>query len=181
MREQYLEQIQTKLGENFPNTDHSALRMIATLTNAYHILLSVMERAIAGYGVTPQSIDVLIAIFVGPEDGCPLVEISERLMLSPANITGLVEGLVKKGLVSRREFPGDRRKRLAQLTPKGKELIENFIPESARFLQVVLAPLTLEDKLQLSERLGQLSALLLPYWERRIVPDFKRLASAEKI
>lgn len=174
MRDQYLNKIMEQLGEKFPAFDHTTIRMIAALTNTYHILLSVMERALSGYGITPQSMDVLVALYVNQEHGCPLGEIGEMLMVSPANITGLVEGLVKKGLVSRTEHPEDRRKRLVKLTPAGLSLVEEMIPESARFFQVALAPLTREDKQQLTERLGMVSGLLLPYWERRIVPNFRR-------
>ena len=181
MRDLYLNKIMERLGEKFPAFDHSTIRMIAALTNTYHILLSVMERALSSYGITPQSMDVLVALYVNQEHGCPLGEIGEMLMVSPANITGLVEGLVKKGLVSRKEHPEDRRKRMVKLTPKGIKLMEEFIPESARFFQVVFASATLEDKLQLCERLGQLSGLLLPYWERRIVPDLRRSASSEDL
>jgi len=132
MRDQFLKEVKAKMEERFPEFDHSTLRLAATLTNTYHIMLSVMERALASCGITPQSMDVLIAIYVNPRQGCTMVEISDRLMLSPVNITGLVEGLVRKGLVDRREHPVDRRKRLVELTAEGTRRLAAFIQESSR-------------------------------------------------
>lgn len=181
MRDQHLDEVVQKMDESFPDFDHSIMRMIAAIANTYHILLSVMERAFSAYGITPQSMDVLVALYVNREQGCPLGEISERLMVSPANVTGLVDGLVKKGLASRREHPEDRRKRLATITPRGIELMEAFIPESARFFEEVFADLSQEDKLQLYDRLGQVSRRLLPYWERRRVADLQRSTPRKQV
>lgn len=171
MREEYLNEIMERLSEQFPGFDHSTIRMIAALSNTYHILLSVMGRALSNYGITPQSMDVMIALYVKRDQGCLLGEIGELLMVSPANITGLVQGLVKKGLVSRKEHADDRRKRLARITPRGIAFMEDFIPESAQFLHEMFASASPQDKQQLYERLGQLSKLLMPYWEKRLVPN----------
>jgi len=167
MREQYLNKLMERFGEQFPGFDHSTVRMIAALSNTYRILQSVMERAFSVYGITPQSMDVLIALYVMKDRGCLLGEISELLMVSPANITGLVEGLVKKGMATRIEDPGDRRKRLAEITPRGIAFVEMLVPSSAEFFKEVFASITTKDKRQLCERLGQISTLLLPYWEKR--------------
>ena len=172
MRDQYLNELTERLSEQFPGFDHSTIRMIAALSNTYHILRSVMERAFSIYGITPQSMDVLVALYVMKDRDCLLGEIGELLMVSPANITGLVERLVKKGLVKRMEDPGDRRKRLTALTPRGIAFMETFIPASAGFLQEVFASVTPENKQQMYDRLDQISTLLLPYWEKRKVPVF---------
>lgn len=170
MRDQYLNKLMERFGEQFPGFDHSTVRMIAALSNTYHILQSVMERAFSVYGITPQSFDVMIALYVMKDRGCLLGEIGDLLMVSPANVTGLVEGLVKKGMATRMEDPIDRRKRLAEITPLGIAFLEMLIPASAEFFKEVFASITTEDKRQLWERLGQISALLLPYWEKRKVP-----------
>lgn len=178
MRDRYMNELTERFSEQFPGFDHSTIQMIAALSNTYHLLLSVMVRAFSIYRITPQSMDVLIALYVRKDRDCLLGEIGELLMVSPANITGLVEGLVKKGLVNRMEDPGDRRKRLAELTPRGIAFMETFIPTSAKFLQEIFASVTLEDKQQLCKRLGQISTLLLPYWEKRKVPVFPGPKSA---
>jgi MarR family 2-MHQ and catechol resistance regulon transcriptional repressor len=178
VRDRYMNELLERFSEQFPGFDHSTIQMIAALSNTYRRLLSVMERAFSIYGITPQSMDVLITLYVMKDRDCLLGEIGERLMVSPANITGLVEGLVKKGLVNRMEDPGDRRKRLAELTPRCIAFMDTFIPTSAKFLQEIFASVTPEDKQQLYDRLEQISTLLLPYWEKRKVPVLPGLKSA---
>lgn len=58
----------------------------------------------------------------------PLKELSTLLVRTPANITGLVDGLVKRGLVKRTTHPHDRRMKLAELLPRGRELFEEILP-----------------------------------------------------
>jgi MarR family transcriptional regulator, 2-MHQ and catechol-resistance regulon repressor len=157
--------------ERFPKLDHSSVKMVAALANAHHILFSVMERAFSKSGITPQSMEVLRILYLRKEQGYLLGEIGEQLMVSPANVTGLVEGLVKKGLVDRKEQPGDRRKRLTELTPLGIEFIEKLIPVIAGFFGEVFTSLSSEDKQQLYDRLNQLSKLLRPYWDKRLAPQ----------
>lgn len=180
MRDQHQNDVVNCLERQFPGFDHSTMRMMAALASTYHILLSVMERALTEYKVTPQSMDVLVALYVKKGQECLLGELGELLMVSPANITGLVEGLVRKGLVTRKEHPEDRRKRLAEITPRGIELMEEFIPECARFFQEVFASVSSEEKQRLCELLGQLSNLILPYWEKRLVLNLQRSKSRRR-
>lgn len=173
MRDQYLDEIVERFEGRFPQFDHSTMQMVAALSNTYHILLAVMERAVSHYGITPQAMDVLIALYVKQESGgCLLGELADLLMVTPANITGLVQGLVKKGLVTRKELATDRRKRLAQITPHGVEIIEDIIPASAHFFHEAFAPVSIEDKQRLFKGLRQISSLLMPYWDKRLSPRF---------
>ncbi len=173
MRDQHLQAIIDKLDEQFPDYDHTAIRLVVELSNANHILASVMERTFARYKITPQSMDVLTLLYMKRGQECVLGEIGELLLVSPANVTGRVQGLVRKGLVERREDPLDRRKRLAEITPRGIALMEDFLPKSARFLQDVFAAVSPEDKRQLCAHLRQIADLLMPYWEKRILPELE--------
>jgi Transcriptional regulators len=65
-------------------------------------------------------------------------ELQRRMMLAPATITGLVDGLVKSGLVSRLKNEEDRRWVLLQLTPAGKELVDDILEYRAWVLQSAL-------------------------------------------
>lgn len=179
MRDQHLNEVMERLAGQFPEFDNSTMRMMVTLSNTYHILLSVMERALTEYGITPQSMDVLIALYVRSGRECLLCELGELLMVSSANITGLVEGLVRKGLATRKEHPADRRKRLAEITPRGIALAEDFIPASTHFFQDMFAPISTQDKQRMCELLGQLSKLVLPYWEKRLLPILQRPKSRQ--
>ena len=52
--------------------------------------------------------------------GMTLGQLSQRMMVSNGNVTGLVERLVAQGLVDRRSSPNDRRSQIVSLTPEGR-------------------------------------------------------------
>jgi DNA-binding MarR family transcriptional regulator len=52
--------------------------------------------------------------------GMTLGELSQRMMVSNGNVTGLSERLVALGLLDRRQSPSDRRAQLVSLTPEGR-------------------------------------------------------------
>ncbi|MBP7866629.1 MAG: MarR family transcriptional regulator [Acidobacteria bacterium] len=167
MRDKLFEEARQVFAKRFPDLDHTTVGMVGALSNAYHLLYAVMERAMVRYGVTPPSLDVMVVLFVRDKDGCTLGEIGELLGVSPANITGLVDGLVRKGLVSRVEHAMDRRKRLARLTDKGTEMMGSFIPDCAGFLHNILSPVAPGELRQLQDSLLRVANLLVPFWEKR--------------
>lgn len=60
--------------------------------------------------------------------------LAETLGISKANATGLVDRLVKKGLVSRRRSEKDRRVVIVQLTPEGARVAEHLARVNRRGL-----------------------------------------------
>src|SRR5216683_3971774 len=57
-------------------------------------------------------------------DSLPLGQLAERLACVKSNVTQLVDRLEADGLVSRAPDPGDRRSRLAVITPAGRDAYE---------------------------------------------------------
>lgn len=62
-------------------------------------------------------------------DPAPLAggQVAERIGASPAAVSRALEGLVRKGLVSRRESEEDRRVRLFSITDRGRELADDLV------------------------------------------------------
>ena len=55
-------------------------------------------------------------------------DLAGKILKTPRNITMIVDNLEKRGLVTRRQNPGDRRYWDIHLTPKGKQLFEEIFP-----------------------------------------------------
>jgi DNA-binding MarR family transcriptional regulator len=64
----------------------------------------------------------LMAQLDATEVGLRMGEISNRLMVTTGNITGLTDELEADGLVERAADPHSRRASLVRLTPKGRKL-----------------------------------------------------------
>ncbi|MGY1743208.1 MULTISPECIES: MarR family winged helix-turn-helix transcriptional regulator [unclassified Blastococcus] len=52
--------------------------------------------------------------------------LADGLGVTPRNVTGLVDGLVEAGLVTREPHPGDRRATLVSFTDRGARLVDEF-------------------------------------------------------
>lgn len=83
-------------------------------------LASFKRAVMAETGVTPSQFVILDALW--QEDRRPLKDLASVARCTPATITGIVDVLERKGLVSRQTNPRDRRSMLVTLTPKGRAL-----------------------------------------------------------
>ena len=87
----------------------------------------------------PQLVTLHLLAHVG---GRSVGEIGNRLRLSPAATSHLVERLVQADLVARAEDPGDRRQRRLAITPNGRRLVDRISSERTREVSAALAGLS---------------------------------------
>jgi len=59
---------------------------------------------------------------IEPERPLPMGRLAQTLACDASNVTGLVDRLEARGLVQRRQSPGDRRVKVIQLTPTGSRV-----------------------------------------------------------
>ena len=83
-------------------------------------------------------------------------ELSDRLRLSLPGASRLVDGLMRRGWIERREDPDDRRMKRIGITAEGRRVIDRI--ESARLvgLEQYAASLTPEQRATLSSALSDL-------------------------
>ena len=100
-------------------TSKQRLRLWLSLLRATrHIESAVREEMRLGFATTLPRFDVLAALDRN-RDGMLMSELSQWLMVSNGNVTGIVERLVKDGLVERRRVAGDKRAIRVRLTAAG--------------------------------------------------------------
>jgi DNA-binding MarR family transcriptional regulator len=71
-----------------------------------------------------------------------LGELSQRMMVSNGNVTGLVDRLVDQGLLSRRPSPRDRRAQLVSLTAEGRRFFRAMARANGDWIADMLADLS---------------------------------------
>src|SRR2546423_4047240 len=86
----------------------------------------------------------------------PVNTIGPKVWLTPGSISVAVERLVKKGLVSRKDHPDDRRVRQVELTAKGRTLIIRGFREHAAAMEHVADVLSKNERLTLLRLLKKL-------------------------
>ena len=89
-------------------------------------------------------------------DGMVLGEVSKRMMVSPGNITVLVERLTESGHLSRATLPTDRRVQIIALTPFGRAEFEKMAARHADWIADLFAGLEPADGGVLMEVLAKL-------------------------
>jgi len=88
---------------------------------------------------------------------CGMSQISERFDISNAAASQLAEKLVQNKYIERAEDPSDRRAKVLQLTPKGKELIDAGVAERYRWLDELMKNLSTDEKSKVQEGLNILT------------------------
>jgi DNA-binding MarR family transcriptional regulator len=81
-----------------------------------------------GDGLTPQKFGVLI-VLAAEKDPITLSDLRRSLGTTQANVTGLVAGLERSGLLERRTSREDRRVSYVSLSRSGRRLVEARSPQ----------------------------------------------------
>lgn len=137
--------------------DFDTINLIVTLKRTAGELAAILESRYTGsMRVTPGRINILMTLDAQPDKRMPLSELGEYLVVTRANITGLIDGLVKDGLVRRIDHPEDRRMVLAELTDKGKKFISWFAPHHQELVKRIGSCLAADEKTKLVTWLDQL-------------------------
>lgn len=79
------------------------------------------------WNLSPSQFNVLNLLSHKPH-GFSQIELGRLLITHRSNVTGLVDRLEKRGLVSRTDDAGDRRAYRVLLTGDGKRLLEQILP-----------------------------------------------------
>jgi len=74
-----------------------------------------------------------------------LGELSQRMMVSNGNVTGLVDRLVDQGLVNRQPSPKDRRAQLVSLTAEGRRFFRAMARANGDWIADLLADLSADE------------------------------------
>ena len=83
-------------------------------------------------------------------------ELGELLLVSRANVTGLIDYLARRKFVERAEDERDRRVRLVRLTKAGKKFLESILPAHYSRVREMFKGISNRDKAALSELLMKL-------------------------
>ncbi len=97
--------------------------------------------------------------FIDYEGGTNFRKLVAAFGVTPSDLTGVVDRLVKRGLVSRKENPEDRRTRLLQVTNKGKALLDKLMESGLGRMSSILNQLSTEELTALEEGLAAIARI----------------------
>jgi DNA-binding MarR family transcriptional regulator len=137
-----------------------ALRIwLRLLTSAQLIEQQVRGRFRTEFDTTLPRFDVMAALARNPE-GQTMGDISDWLLVSSGNITGIITRLEKDGLVTRTRSAGDRRTHLVRLSRKGRDEFEQMSASHEKWIRNLLSGMTRKEMATLDELLAKVKVSL---------------------
>jgi DNA-binding MarR family transcriptional regulator len=104
--------------------DEELTRGIELLEAAYRALLGRPERQLTELGLGRHHQRVVY--WIGREPGTTMAELQDRVQLTKQTLSRLLKELVGARLIVRRPCQRDRRQRLLELTPAGRQLDDDL-------------------------------------------------------
>ena len=100
------------------------------------------------FDTTLPRFDVMAQLYRHP-NGLRMSEVSQSLMVTGGNITGIIDLLVQEGLVERLPVPTDRRACVGKLTPAGMAAFEEMAAQHRTWVAELTDGLTENEQRQL--------------------------------
>jgi DNA-binding MarR family transcriptional regulator len=145
---------ETKVAER-PHDHKEELRLWLRLFTCKEMIEAEVRRRLRdSFDVTLPRFDLMAQLYRAPQS-MTLGELSQRMMVSNGNVTGLVDRLVEQGLVSRRPSPKDRRAQLVSLTAQGRRFFAAMARSNGDWIGEMFADLSGDDIDILMQLLGK--------------------------
>ena len=136
------------------NQENIESKVVYEIACVFLLLEKHIMEYLKDYNLTLSQFNALMIIkHVGKSKGLSQVEISEKIIISPSNMTRLLDKLKREGLVERFPSPEDRRVNLIKITSKGSGLLDTLWPGYSKKVQKIM-------NLMKKEELYQISALM---------------------
>ncbi|WP_293848063.1 MarR family winged helix-turn-helix transcriptional regulator [Steroidobacter sp.] len=123
--------------------DTLAILAFVQIHHSAELIVKAVERNLATHNLSLARY-VVLRLLVG-RDPVPLGWIAEKHFSRMSNITGVIDRLVRDGLVERLPDPDDRRIVRVKLTPAGDKLLRATRRPHREFLAKTMSPLADDD------------------------------------
>jgi DNA-binding MarR family transcriptional regulator len=155
-RGEYYEERVNNNSKRYPDYHKPSVEVVLAVLHTYDVLETNLARWLATNGISISGFNVLMILNDAGSAGCQLHQLGELLLVSRANITGIVDSLEQRALVERAMDKHDRRVRIARITSTGRELLESLLPSHYRGLRELCSDLTNNEKASLVLLLSKL-------------------------
>lgn len=136
--------------------DHTALKLwLRLLTCTNLIEKSVRRRLRTDFSTTLPRFDLLAQLERHPQ-GLKMSELSQRLMVTGGNVTGLADQLESEGWITREPVADDRRAIRLRLSPGGRRRFAEMAAGHESWVVSLFEVLSRDEQQQLLRLLGKL-------------------------
>ncbi|MBN2899592.1 MAG: MarR family transcriptional regulator [Clostridia bacterium] len=125
--------------------EYSSGQSIINLSRTVDLMRFVYKEFYDQFKLSEPKFRVLLLLSKA-EDGIPLTDIGKMLLVSRANMTTLIERMVRDGSVEKRSNTDDKRSIKAYLTKAGEKLLEEAVDSHREFSLRLVRVLSEEEK-----------------------------------
>jgi DNA-binding MarR family transcriptional regulator len=132
-----------QLARGVPGLDRDAVSACVPLLYFHKEFDAALEQHYQAYGLSRGRWQVLMALYKAPsDDGLTPAELADFTGVTRAAMTGLVDGLVESGHVTRGDVGEDRRTYRVRLTSRATDFLASVLPDHLRRMQDLMNALT---------------------------------------
>lgn len=133
------------------------LKLVIAMARSYNNIFSKIEKNIKSFGLTSSEFGVIEFLYHKGDQ--PVQEIAKKILVTSGTITYVINKLIEKKYVERKQCSKDKRIFYIHLTDQGESKMANIFPEHEKFLDEVFEGLDKVEKRLLIEKLRKLSKL----------------------
>lgn len=143
----------------YPDASSSATECAMNLVRTGDLVLGRVAATLQPLDVSPAG-GLVLGLLKDAGQPCSPNYISERLIVSRATVTGVLDTLAKRGLVRREPHPSDRRMVLVHLTETGSRMADEVRRIVHRAEAEWMQSLSEPERAQLTDLLGKVQRQL---------------------
>ena len=146
--------------KRYPDSSAKATECAMNLVLTADLLEKRIASLLLPLDLSPAT-GLVLSILADSETPVSPNNIADRLIISRASVTSLLDSLEKRGFVKRQPHISDRRKILIKLTDSGRQVANKFRPIVHQHQKVWLNALNEKEQEQLIKMLQRLQASLM--------------------
>ncbi len=143
----------------FPSGDATATECAQNLIRTAQLFMDADARGLRRHGLSIPA-RILLATLEGSAEPLSHSAIGDRLLVTGASVTSLVDTLERRGLVTRTRDKTDRRIVLVELTTAGRTTVDTFLPEVTALHAAEFSVLDDSEREQLVVLLAKVAAAI---------------------
>lgn len=109
--------------QRYPEGSARATESAMNIVRTAALITDRVAKLVRRFDLTPAS-GLVLGILADAEQPLPPHVISQRLIVTRATVTGIVDSLERRGYARRTPHPEDRRMLLVQITPRGRRIAD---------------------------------------------------------
>ena len=152
--------VASELQREFPELDRRATEVLINLIRTESLVGNLLARRFRRHGLSLSGFNALV-ILRQSHSGLHPHQIADRLLVTRAAVTALLDGLETRGYARRLPSQDDGRMSLIEITERGREVLQELLPEHFAAERAMAACLNANEKELLIGLLGRLQAHLL--------------------